>query len=142
MVTDQIYRVIRYHFPAVMGYGKNRDIATTKESPVARQEILIDDINGSRDNVQPVTLTLNGTTYTLDLGTESRDALMAALQPFINHARGGKKTRAKRATKENNGGTKAPSEIANLRHWARENGYEVGDRGRIPQHVQDAYAAR
>ncbi|WP_439111984.1 Lsr2 family DNA-binding protein [Gordonia alkanivorans] len=28
-----------------------------------------------------------------------------------------------------------------IREWARENGYDVSDRGRIPADVMDAYAA-
>ncbi|MGI9586985.1 MAG: Lsr2 family DNA-binding protein, partial [Dietzia maris] len=28
-----------------------------------------------------------------------------------------------------------------IREWARSNGYEVSDRGRIPSDIMDAYAA-
>lgn len=108
---------------------------------MARREILIDDINGSHDDVQPVTFIVNATTYTLDLGAESRAALMGVLQPFLDHAHGAKRTRAA-GTRKPSKRNSAPSEVAALRHWARENGYPVGDRGRIPQNVLDAYAAR
>jgi len=32
-------------------------------------------------------------------------------------------------------------ETAAIRKWARENGHEVSDRGRIHQEIQDAYYA-
>jgi hypothetical protein len=34
---------------------------------------------------------------------------------------------------------KSPAEMEKRRAWARENGYEVGDRGRIKQEIHDAY---
>lgn len=49
----------------------------------------------------------------------------------------GAKTKAARKTtgKTSSADTKA------IREWARENGYDVSDRGRIPADVMDAYAA-
>ena len=35
--------------------------------------------------------------------------------------------------------TKRNPEIAEIRKWAQENGYEVSSRGRIHQNIQDAY---
>ena len=38
---------------------------------------------------------------------------------------------------------KAPGaeDVGAIREWARENGYEVAERGRIPAEIKDAYHA-
>jgi hypothetical protein len=33
-------------------------------------------------------------------------------------------------------------QVAAIRGWARDNGYEISDRGRIPREVEDAYNTR
>ena len=106
---------------------------------MATRQILVDDLTGTDDDVQSVSFTISGMTYTLDLGVASRTRLAELLQPFIDHARTNRavRTSRKRAT--------APgrhSEVAELRNWARENGYEIGDRGRIPANIREAYANR
>lgn len=45
------------------------------------------------------------------------------------------KTARKATTKNPSADTKA------IREWARANGYDVSDRGRIPADVMDAYSA-
>ena len=45
-----------------------------------------------------------------------------------------------KAARKNTGKT-PPADTKAIREWARENGYDVSDRGRIPANVIDAYAA-
>ena len=48
-------------------------------------------------------------------------------------------TKAKAARKTT--GKTSPADTKAIREWARDNGYDVSDRGRIPADVADAYAA-
>lgn len=38
-------------------------------------------------------------------------------------------------------GKTSPGDTKAIRDWARTNGYDVSDRGRIPSDVMEAYAA-
>ena len=69
-------------------------------------------------------------------------ALRDALAPYVGHARpvsGGSRRRSPgSSTKSAAGGGTAASEI---RAWARDNGFDVPERGRVSAEVRDAYAA-
>jgi Lsr2 len=105
---------------------------------MATRQMLVDDIDGSQVDVQSVMFVVNGTTYAMDLGPTNRAAVVEALQPFIAHAQTKRTARAARS----GGKAHGSGDVAALRNWARSNGFEIGDRGRIPQNVRDAYAAR
>jgi nucleoid-associated protein Lsr2 len=98
--------------------------------------VLIDDIDQS-DAEETVTFGLDGKDFAIDLNKKNARSLRDALAPYVAHARpvsgrGGRRSSAKAA-----GGT-APSEI---RAWARENGFDVPERGRVSAEVREAYAA-
>ena len=99
---------------------------------------LVDDIDGS-DAVRTVTFSLDGTNYEIDLNSHNLDTLTTALDPFIKNAH----TAGKRRTPSGSTGTTAPSKnLAGVRVWARENGYTVSDRGRVPAEILAAYQQR
>lgn len=96
--------------------------------------VLVDDIDGS-DATETVSFGLDGTSYEIDLNEKHAAKLRDALAPYVGHARkvgGGRRTRAKAASA---GGASA----AEVRAWARDNGYTVPDRGRIPADVRAAF---
>lgn len=100
------------------------------------QIILIDDIDGSEAD-ETVTFGLDGVDYEIDLTAEHAEELRETIASWVEHGRrtGG---RAKRR-----GGRPDPSvDTAAVREWARKEGYEVSDRGRIPAQIVDAYKAR
>jgi enterochelin esterase-like enzyme len=99
--------------------------------------VLVDDIDQS-DAEETVTFGLDGKEYTIDLNAKHARALRDALAPYVGHARpvssrGGRRTTTKAAA-----GGAAASEI---RAWARDNGFEVPERGRVSAEVREAYAA-
>ena len=102
-------------------------------APVAQkiQTLLIDDLDGS-DAEGTVRFGLDGTEYEIDLNAEHAKALRDALAPFVNAARragGG----ARRLT--GRGGRRASAtglNITEVREWAKAQGIEVKDRGRVP----------
>ncbi|WP_203337171.1 histone-like nucleoid-structuring protein Lsr2 [Nocardioides limicola] len=102
------------------------------------QILLVDDIDGTEAD-STVTFGLDGTTYEIDLNEKNAAALREALAPYIGHAR---KVSATRRTRRGRGAaaTSAGS-TAEIREWARANGFEVSDRGRISEEVRAAWAA-
>jgi len=97
--------------------------------------VLVDDIDGSEAE-ETVTFGLDGTTYEIDLNSANSAKLRDALASYIGHARkvgGGRRGSRKAST----GGPSA----AEIRAWARSNGYDVPDRGRVRADVRSAYDA-
>jgi hypothetical protein len=101
--------------------------------------ILVDDIDGS-EATETVTFGLDGTSYEIDLNDTNAAALREAISPYVGHARKVGRASGRRATKASSGsggGTPAKE----IRDWARSNGYDVPDRGRIPADVREAFEA-
>ncbi|MFJ1700475.1 Lsr2 family protein [Streptomyces sp. NPDC088252] len=96
-----------------------------------------DDLTGTEgDNVATHTFALDGTTYEIDLGDGSHDQLLKALAPFMKAGRRIKRSRT--------GAASAPArskDSVEIRKWAKDNGHEVSDRGRVPALVREAFAA-
>ena len=100
--------------------------------------VLVDDIDGG-EATQTVSFGLDGAQYEIDLNDENAQALREAIAPFVGHARkvtGTPKRGGRRAARSDDGPT--PKEI---RAWATENGYELSERGRVPEEIRQAYEA-
>jgi hypothetical protein len=71
------------------------------------------------------------------LSKKNVDKMLKALRPFTTAARkaGGRRSGADRTT----AGGADRAQLAKMRQWARANGLEVSDRGRISATVQEAY---
>ncbi|WP_216695291.1 histone-like nucleoid-structuring protein Lsr2 [Dietzia psychralcaliphila] len=101
----------------------------------------IDDIDGSDLGNEANTLffAFEGKEYSIDLSDENADTFREVMAPYVeaDHRVTGNKTKSARkaTTKTTPGDTKA------IRDWARDNGHDVSDRGRIPATVIEAYAA-
>lgn len=101
--------------------------------------VLVDDIDGS-DASETVVFGLDGAQYEIDLSADNADRLRDALALYIGHGRraGGRKKAA--PTGRSSGSVSGPS-AAEIRTWARENGWDVPERGRVSAEVREAYAA-
>ena len=103
--------------------------------------LLLDDIDGS-EAVCTVRFGLDGQEYECDLNADHSAALRTALSPFITAARTVKvkkdKKRSAPAT-AGNGSTPVSREV--LAQWARDHGYDLKERGRIPTRIQREYEA-
>ena len=99
---------------------------------------LTDDIDGG-DADETVTFSFKGTQYEIDLSKKNVDKMVIALQPYTSAARksGGRRSGSGRTT--SSGADK--DQLAKIREWARANGHQVSDRGRISAAVQEAYHA-
>lgn len=98
---------------------------------------LVDDIDQSPAD-ENVNFGLDGINYEIDLSAAHAAELREALQKFIAAGRraGGRAVRGRGPA-----AAKTSNDVAEIRAWARNNGFEVHDRGRIQQHIRDAYYA-
>lgn len=110
-----------------------------KGNPVAQkvQVLLVDDLDGGEAD-ETVTFALDGKTYEIDLTTSNADKLRGLLEPY---ARSGRRTGGRAATGRGKGRAVAGGnkDTAEIRKWARENGHNVNDRGRVPAEIREAY---
>ncbi|AQW48290.1 Lsr2 family protein [Streptomyces violaceusniger] len=100
--------------------------------------IYTDDLTGEEaEEAKTHTIAIDGIAYEIDLGPDSYDKLMEAVGPFLTKAR--KTGRVAKAPKSRSMGSSATDDTAKIRAWAKENGYEVNDRGRVPADIREAY---
>ena len=99
--------------------------------------VLVDDIDGD-EATETVSFALDGVDYEIDLNEKNAGALRDALARYVDAGRrtGGRRRRGQRAS----GGESGPS-AADIRKWARDNGWDVPERGRVSADVREAYAA-
>ncbi|TDO27948.1 Lsr2 protein [Kribbella sp. VKM Ac-2527] len=101
--------------------------------------ILTDDLDGTNlrsGKGETVTFALDGRTYEIDLSNKNAGALRKALSPYVT---AGRHLRTPRGAKVKR--TKVDSDTKAIKEWARANGYEVHDRGRIPNEIRAAFEA-
>ncbi|KHE75617.1 hypothetical protein AS25_00095 [Kocuria marina] len=101
------------------------------------QIILEDDLEGGPAE-ETVQFGLDGRQYEIDLSTANAEKLREALHPYTA---AGRRAQGKGGRATGTRSSSSSSETAKIRSWAKENGYEVSDRGRIHQSVKDAYYA-
>lgn len=101
---------------------------------------ITDDLDGSA-NAKEVSFSLNGRSWVIDLSAKNRAALEKALKPYIAKAtEQGQRPRRGKATRSSSR-PKSRSDLAAIREWAKNNGHQVSDRGRISADIQKAYDA-
>lgn len=101
--------------------------------------VLVDDIDGS-EATETVSFGLDGTSYEIDLNDANAAALRDALATYVGHARKVGSARRGRRTSAAAPAAGGPS-AREIRDWARSNGYDVPDRGRVSAEVREAFAA-
>ncbi|WP_354401308.1 Lsr2 family protein [Streptomyces sp. PvR018] len=107
---------------------------------MAQQTIiqLLDDLDGSEAS-ETIVFGLDGRTYEIDLNDKNATKLREALEPYVDKGRKLSQTRSGRR-----GGTiqaaASNGDTAQIRAWAKKNGYEVNDRGRVSAEIKAAYA--
>jgi len=98
--------------------------------------IITDDLDGS-ENAQTISFGLDGVAYEIDLAKKNRAKLEHALAPFIEAAR-----RVPRGGRRRGGrAAGAPADRSAVRDWARSNGLQVSERGRISADIIRRYEA-
>jgi hypothetical protein len=89
--------------------------------------VLTDDLDGSPAD-ETVRFGVDGRDYEIDLSKKNAEQFRAALQPFVGAARRVAGPRRPSRTAPRRGG---PSP-ADVRAWAKDQGIEVKEKGRVP----------
>lgn len=116
-------------------------------SAMARQTTVTvtDDLDGSA-NAKEVIFGWDGTWWIIDLSAKNRSSLEKALKPFLAKATKqpgqsvGRKARRAGSSATSQSGT-SRADLGDVRAWARDNGHQVSDRGRVSARIQQAYDA-
>lgn len=97
--------------------------------------VLQDDLDGS-DATETVSFAVDGVSYEIDLNDDNAARLRDDLAVWTAHATrvGGRRRTGSSAA------SGAKEDLDAIRSWARSNGHEVADRGRISAKVKEAYA--
>ena len=99
------------------------------------QTLFIDDLDGGEAE-GTVRFGLDGTDYEIDLSGKHSKELRAALAKYIEHSRKvGSARRGPRAGRRN----ASSIDTTAVRTWAREQGIDIKERGRVPGDVVDKY---
>ena len=79
---------------------------------------------------------LDGVNYEIDLNDEHAAELRDALAPWVSK---GRRTGGRKSTRGTAAPRAAASDAAKIREWARGQGIEVSERGRIPAEIRERY---
>jgi hypothetical protein len=103
--------------------------------------VVRDDLDGSvieEGQGETVRFSVNNTSYIMDLTTKNAAAFRDAIKPYIDAA-------VKEVASLPRSASSAPKgnkeELQKIRQWAKDNGYQVSDRGRVSAEIQSAYHA-
>lgn len=103
--------------------------------------VLVDDIDkGPAD--ETVSFSLDGVSYEIDLSAKNAAAFRDSLAQYVGPARRvGSRGSSGRAQGRTPGRRRSTGDnrTAQIREWARSNGHQVNERGRISATVVDAY---
>lgn len=93
--------------------------------------------------VDTVVFGYDGANYEFELCQAHLDEYHRVMKGFVASARraaaGGRRSGGSGGAPRPSRPAGNPSELAQVREWARNNGYEVSDRGRIPAQVREAF---
>lgn len=101
---------------------------------MATKTVLIDDIDGGEADVT-IAFVINGDPYTLDLSQANAAKFWKAVNPYIAAAQ--KNADRHNTAIQNLSETFEQRQV--IRDWARAQGYDISDRGRIPIDIAEAF---
>ena len=117
---------------------------------------LVDDLTGEEaEDITTVEFALDGVTYEIDLDDKNSARLRDALAEYVAAARrtGGRRSSAGGNGRRRSGAGTGPPRATSpggydretskqIREWAKGQGFEVSDRGRVPNNVVEAWEAQ
>jgi Lsr2 len=110
------------------------------------QVLLVDDIDGGTAE-ETVTFSLDGVAYEIDLTADNAAQLRESFSRWVGHARKTGSGSRSGGGRQSRGGSQprrsasSSGDATAIREWARQNGHEVSERGRISADVRKAYEA-
>ena len=100
------------------------------------QVLLVDDLDGS-EATETVSFGLDGASYEIDLSSGNAGKLRNELAHYVEHARKASTPARRRRARTGPGRERS----AQIRAWAKQRGYKVNERGRIPANIVAEYEA-
>ena len=100
---------------------------------------IIDDLDGGRGD-ETVLFSFEGKQYEIDLSTKNAAALRKALAKYVDAARrapGASRRPSRNGRRAGNGAADSTA----VRVWAKSQGIEVKDRGRVPAELVEKFRA-
>lgn len=103
---------------------------------------LIDDLDGNEAE-RTVTFAWDGRVYEIDLSKKNIAAFEKTMKPYLVAARNARPATARSSARgrSTSGSAQRRRDLQTIREWARANGHEVSDRGRVPASIVEAYEA-
>ena len=115
---------------------------------MARREVIqyFDDLDNSplaESEVHTIRFSINSMNYVLDLSAKNAAAFEKAVAPYVEAAHQESVAKAEAALVSRQKANTKRNKERNLaiRTWARENGFQVSDRGQIATNIIEAYEA-
>ena len=114
------------------------------------QVLLVCDLHSDEvEGTETLTFGLDGSTYEIDVCDDHAAEMRDAFAPFVGAARRAGRTGATSGQRRSgrSGGNRSAgrssggSQVSDIREWARQNGHQVSERGRISATVLQAYEA-
>lgn len=99
------------------------------------QVVLEDDLDGGKAD-ETVSFGLDGATYEIDLSKKNAAKLRDALSAYVGS---GRRVAGRRGGGRARSRGRGGSDSAQIREWAKANGYDVSERGRISAEIREAY---
>lgn len=97
---------------------------------------MTDDLTGKEyEKGETITFAFEGKEYEIDLNAFNARNFRRSMTKYVANARKvaeGRKTDGRKIKHD-------PEYVHSVRAWAKENGYEVSDRGRVPNAIYEAY---
>jgi hypothetical protein len=114
---------------------------------MAQKKVVIytDDLTGQEsEEISTHTILIDGAGVEIDLSPENHDRLLEILNPYLSadgarRVRGNVSDSSAPRKRSRNSGPGKNEDTAKIRAWAKANGHEVNDRGRVPAAVKEAY---
>jgi hypothetical protein len=100
------------------------------------QTLFIDDIDGGVAE-GTIRFGLDGSEYEIDLSAKHGGELRSTLDKYVTHAR--KLSGTTRRSNTRSGRKSSAVDTVAVRAWARERGYDIKDRGRVPADIAAKY---
>lgn len=103
---------------------------------------LIDDLDEGAAE-ETVSFSLDGSSYEIDLSAKNAAKLRNSMAEYVAHARrasrGGSRPATAGTSRRGRPARGDREQTHAIREWARNNGHKIGEKGRIPAHILEAY---
>ena len=106
--------------------------------------VVCDKHRGEVEAVGSIEISIDGDRRSLDLCAEHLADIRKAMRPWLRQAPASTSTRSRSRSGTKRASGRRPTrnaDAAAVRQWARDNGYDVPTRGRIPGAVREAFTA-